>query len=138
MREGRTARVRARVLVAEDDAAMRDLLVSTLRDDGHEIIEARDGVDLLRQLASLDAATADLPVDVIVSDVRMPGTSGLEALTILRRFSRSLPVVLITAFGDLATHAEAQRLGAAAVFDKPFDLDELRSTVSALIGTRRP
>ena len=128
---------RARVLVAEDDAALRDLLVSALSDDGYEVIEARDGVDLLRQLANLDSDGTDLPVDVVVSDVRMPGTSGLEALTILRRFSRSLPVVLITAFGDIATHAEAERLGAAAVFDKPFDIDALRATVSALTRTRR-
>jgi DNA-binding NtrC family response regulator len=125
------------VLVAEDDPAMRDLLASALRDDGHEVLEARDGVDLLRLLATTGPSVDDFPVDVIVSDVRMPGTSGMEALTILRRFSRSLPVVLITAFGDLATHAEATRLGAAAVFDKPFDIDQLRSTVSALTGTRR-
>jgi DNA-binding NtrC family response regulator len=67
---------------------------------------------------------------LIISDVRMPGVSGLDVLATLRREDWSTPVILMTAFGDLETRAEARRLGAKALFDKPFDVDDLRTAVS--------
>jgi DNA-binding response OmpR family regulator len=56
-------------------------------------------------------------------------------LASLRTAECSVPVVLITAFGDEATHAQALRLGAAALFDKPFDVDDLRAAVSRMIDS---
>jgi DNA-binding NtrC family response regulator len=71
------------------------------------------------------------PPDVLVSDVRMPGLGGLDVLRGLRHCEWANPVILITAFGDEATHLEAVRLGAAAVLDKPFDVDDLRAILLA-------
>lgn len=117
-----------RVLVAEDKSEMRTLITNRLRKEGYEVIEAEDGPDLMSQLA---ASPLTQRPDVIVSDVRMPGFSGLEVLAHLRLVDRTTPVILITAFGDERLHAEADRLGAAIVLDKPFDLDDLVYAVFA-------
>jgi DNA-binding NtrC family response regulator len=74
-----------------------------------------------------------MPMDLVISDERMPGMAGLEVLDALRRAGWPTPFILITGFGDQATHASARRLGASAVFDKPFDLDDLRKTVLQLL-----
>jgi len=75
--------------------------------------------------------------DLIVSDVRMPGWSGLDLLRFLRHRRSAIPVVLITAFGDRDTHERAARLG-AAVLDKPFALADLRRAIDdARIALRR-
>jgi len=123
---------RARVLIAEDDAEMRKLLAHVVRAEGHEVIEAPDGRRLLAYLQSaMMSDGAGLP-DLIVSDIRMPGYSGLDVLMAVREASLDVPVVLITAFGDPQTHNEAFELG-AAVLDKPFSLDDFRRTVQALV-----
>jgi DNA-binding NtrC family response regulator len=69
------------------------------------------------------------PLDLIITDVRMHGVTGLEILAGLRENDWSTPVILMTAFGDAELHAEAMRLGALAVLDKPFELDALRTLV---------
>ena len=128
---------RKRVLVAEDNPHMRHLLASALRRDGYEVLEASDGIECIGHLQPwmLFGEHGGAP-DLIVSDIRMPGWSGLEILQLARARSLPTPVILITAFGSAETHAEAQRLGAAALFDKPFDLDDLRAVVRDLIPPR--
>jgi len=121
-----------RILLAEDDAEMRALVAGALRADGYEVVEAKDGEELLRWIESTAQADGRNPFAVIVSDVRMPGLSGMDVLAVLQCSYRVTPVILITAFGDEELHAEAAELGAVAVFDKPFDLDDLRSAVRAV------
>ena len=124
------------VLVAEDDTRMRELLADTLRRDGHEVIEARDGAELLDYIGELHLSPrGDPPIDLIITDVRMPTLSGIDVLAELRWADWAIPVIVITAFGDADLHAEAKRLGAAAVFDKPFDLDDIRTAVFRYAGT---
>lgn len=113
---------------------MRSLITTALRADGFDVLEACDGRELYEILMAMSPPGPRLaPPDVIVSDVRMPGPSGLDGLALLRQTSWSVPVIVITGFGDLATHDEARRLGAAVVLDKPFDLDVLRTAVLALV-----
>jgi DNA-binding response OmpR family regulator len=119
-----------RILVAEDDRDMLELLGSVLRQDGYEVIEIQHGAALLDLLDSFLLASGDArPADLIISDVRMPLLTGMELLAGLRGAAWSTPIILITAFGDPDLHDKAQRLGAAAVLDKPFDLDVLRTLV---------
>jgi CheY-like chemotaxis protein len=119
-----------RVLIAEDDRDMLELLGSVLRGDGYEVIEIQHGAALLDLLGSfLSTSNEARPADLIISDVRMPLLTGLELLAGLRESSWTTPIILITAFGDPDLHEKAQRLGAAAVLDKPFDLDVLRTLV---------
>jgi DNA-binding response OmpR family regulator len=121
------------VLLAEDDSDMRNLVASNLRRAGVVVIEARTGAELLRLVSShLLRRTDEFTVDMIISDVRMPGKSGLEILAELRAAGCWTPVILITAFGDEALHAEAYRLGAVAVFNKPFDVKALSALVRAI------
>lgn len=117
------------ILVAEDDPDMRSLIASCLEQDGCEVLKVADGQELLALLEALRDDRLDFgPVDLVISDVRMPGCTGLQALEALRRIDSATPVVLITAFGGPEVHAEAHRLG-AILFDKPFDLDDLRTVV---------
>ncbi len=129
-------RATARVLVAEDDPEMRALLVAVLRRDGCEVSVVHDGVQLAERLRALGQGDALGTVDLVISDIRMPGMSGLQALAHLARSGARPAVILITAFGDSETHADAHSLGAQAVFNKPFDLDDLRTVVACLCGTR--
>jgi DNA-binding response OmpR family regulator len=125
----------ARVLLAEDDPDMRDLVVEALRKDGHAVQQAANGKDLLLQLAEafrLDGSLAS--IDVIVSDVRMPGYSGLEIVEKLFDARWHVPLILMTAFGDEDTRKRAARVG-AILFDKPLRLDDLRAAVARV--TRR-
>ena len=118
----------ARVFLAEDDDEMRALLCGALRQDGYEVVEARDGGEMLEQVRIAYQNAEDAP-DVIVMDVRMPKLSGLGLLSAIRRARWSTPVILITGFGDSVLHEQARSLGATVVFDKPFDLDDLRTAV---------
>lgn len=118
----------ASVLIAEDDDEMRELLHAELRADGHEVYTVSDGTEMLELLSDVSQLPFTVP-DVIIMDVRMPGCSGLHILAALRAAQWSTPVILITAFGDPRLHAEAVRLGAAVVFDKPFDIDDLRAAL---------
>jgi DNA-binding response OmpR family regulator len=125
-----------RVLLAEDDADMRRLVVEALQKDGYEVIAVPDGgrllVTLARELA--DADSSALP-DLIVSDIRMPTCTGMQILEQLRAVHRNVPVILMTAFGDAATREHARSLG-AVLFDKPFDLNDLRAAASRLLRRR--
>lgn len=126
-----------RILVADDQTEMRTLIRKMLVRRGYEVVEASDGPGLVRVLVDgLTAEEARAP-DLIITDVRMPGFTGLEVLARLRREQWTTPVILITAFGDVQLHREALRLGAACVLNKPFDMDELRGAVEeALAATR--
>jgi DNA-binding response OmpR family regulator len=116
------------VLLAEDDASMRRLLWLALMKDGFQVIDACDGAELAEWIRRLIASTHDRRcVDLIIADQRMTSSTGLEVLAWLRHIDWSTPFILITAFGDRRTHAEAARLGASVVLDKPFDLDVLRA-----------
>ena len=133
-REPATAR-RLKILLAEDDATFRELIGSMLAEMGYEVVEAACGGDLLERLADSVVTQPDqTSLALVITDLRMPGLSGLDALQFLRTGPwRSLPVILITAFGDEQTHAAARALGAVAVFDKPFDVAVLRAEVQALL-----
>lgn len=111
----------ARILIADDDLEMRRMLTQLARLRGHQVVAVADGDALVHQ--ALQA-----PFDVLVTDVRMPRRTGLDALSEVRRTLPDLPAIVITAFGDHAVHRRAQRLGARSI-DKPFDPDELLDLV---------
>jgi CheY-like chemotaxis protein len=124
---------RPKILVAEDHPAFRQLLAEQLRAEGYDVVEVADGATLTDEVAhSLEDDDNPRDADLIVTDVRMPGGSGLWALERLRRDDILTPVVVITAFGDAETHLRALRLGANAVLTKPFKLQELIRLVHEL------
>ncbi len=126
---------RPRVVIADDDGDARELLASALSADGYEVVEARDGYELLGLLAaSVTRAPGHVRFDAIVTDVMMPGFSGLDVLTAVQRHLADVPVVVVTAFGDARVCRIAEALGSVAVVDKPFDLDDLRTTLANAIA----
>jgi len=123
----------SRVLVAEDDPEMRKLVVEALRKDGHEILEASDGAQMLVLLAETFHREPGLgSVDVIVTDVRMPGENGLDVVERVSQARWKIPCILMTAFGDDEVRWRAQRMG-ATLLDKPLSLAELRAAVARLV-----
>ncbi|HWB75501.1 MAG TPA: response regulator [Nannocystaceae bacterium] len=126
-----------RVLLAEDDAELRGLLASVLRKQGFEVIEVEDGRRLLGHLARCVPYGPHQSPDVIVSDVRMPGSSGLAILRGLAASTSRVPMVLMTAFPEEEMRARALGHGAVALLDKPLDLEELLRVVARSIF-RRP
>ena len=119
---------------------MRSLIARTLRKEQCEIVEASDGSQLIRLLVTHLLAPMDGrdPVDLIISDIRMPGANGLDVIAALRRQDTETPVILITAFGDADTHLEAYRLGAVMVLNKPFEMEDLRVVVRSLVEPAEP
>jgi two-component system response regulator (stage 0 sporulation protein F) len=125
------------LVLAEDDHDLRETLALALRREGYEVVELEDGWQLLTYLASQMLSDGeDSSVDVVISDVRMPGKSGLDVLAGVQWGPRPPPFILVSAFCDPQTQAEAARLGAAALISKPFSLDEMRTLVRDVEGRR--
>jgi two-component system response regulator HydG len=112
------------------------LITATNRDLETAVEERRFREDLFYRINVIHVALP--PLRARGSDVRMPGHSGLSVLEYLRSNDAVTPFVVITAFGDASTHAEATRLGAARVLDKPFDLNLLRQALVELVAATRP
>jgi len=123
-----------RVLVVDDDAAMRSLCSTSLQLAGLEVLEAEDG------LRGLWRARADRP-DLVVLDVRMPGLDGFELAAKLRRDerTRAIPLVFLTGESVPANRGRARALGVLAYLTKPFDPATLASLVAgALADSENP
>ena len=128
----RSSHLRARIVVAEDDEEMRRLITLALRKDGHDVTEVADGMRLLVHVVAREAEP-ERAFDLIISDLRIPVSSGLQVLRGLRRSGWKVPFILCSAFGDESTRAEAEKLG-AIYFDKPFELDDLRKVVRGIFS----
>jgi len=115
-----------RVLVADDDPEVRALVTTVLRHHDYHVFEASDGDELLALLAR---PASSKPPDLIVTDVRFPGASGLDALSRFREHDRLTPVVLMTGYCDEYIRDRARRLGVSRIFEKPFDIEELQCEI---------
>ncbi len=119
--------MRPRVIIADDDPAMRDWLRLLLRPFQTDVLEAAGGLELLELLATEE------PYDLVITDVRMPGPDGLQVVAMARTAGSLAPFLVITAFPDddlrRALHAAGAQLLA-----KPFTPGELRDAVTALLG----
>ena len=121
---------RGQLLLAEDDHAMREVITVALTADGFDVVGHESAEDLHRTF--VDATRAGTPPDLVITDFRLPGMSGLQLLETMRSGGATLPIVVVTAFGDAMTHEAAYRLGASAILDKPFETSDLRAAVLAL------
>src|SRR5208337_716346 len=119
-----------RILIVDDDPGQRSLLDSFLRSQGFETLVATSGEQALELLRTQE-------VSMMISDVRMPGLSGLETLRRARQEHAVLPVLLVTAYADIREAVGAMRDGALNYLAKPIDLDELLSTVRQATGVAK-
>ena len=123
----------ARVLVADDDEEMRSAVTTTLVDEGFAVSEAGSASDVFRILQQAsDESWPEEGLDLLVLDHRMPGTTGLEVLTLLRSAEWDTPAILMTGFADSRVVEEAARLG-VKVLSKPFRAEELTRSAIALL-----
>jgi CheY-like chemotaxis protein len=123
----------ARILIVDDDPAMREHLALLVRARGHVEMLAPDAVEAIKQLLHD-------PVDLVISDIRMPYLDGVEFLRAVMSDGRTchIPVVFVTALNDEATWLEAMRAGAAGYLTKPVRSEELAREVDrALSGKAR-
>jgi DNA-binding NtrC family response regulator len=107
------------ILIVEDEVKMRRLLELNLADDGFSTLSAADAETGLKLLASN-------PVDLVITDLKLPGMGGLEFLQAVKRIKAALPVIVMTAFGTVETAVEAMKAGASDYVLKPFSLAEMR------------
>jgi len=122
--------VKARILVADDEKGMRDFLSILLRKEGYEVTVAANGEAALESVSQQE-------FDLLVTDIRMPGLSGIDLLREVRAISPGLLVVLITAYASTQTAIAALKLGAHDYITKPFDVEEFKIVVRNAIERRR-
>jgi DNA-binding NtrC family response regulator len=118
------------ILIVEDEAKMRRLLELNLADAGFQTLSAGDAETGLKLLQN-DS------VDLVLTDLKLPGMNGLDFLAAVKRFQAALPVVVMTAFGTVETAVEAMKAGASDYILKPFSLDEMRMVVHKELDVHR-
>ena len=123
---------------------MRILLVRAFLREGYKVTECYHGLDLLDRLETLVLYTGYVSpehrehYDLIVSAIQMAGSNALETIEGLQQHGSIPPIIMITAFGDSETHMRACELGVEAVFDKPFEFDDLLAKARELVVSQRP
>jgi len=111
-----------RILVVEDDEEMRSLLKDFIEAEGFETDSASDGSEAFRKLAKES-------FDLIITDVRMPGLTGLEILPGMRKLQPEASIIVITAFGSEEVCRRAFERGATAYLEKPIHFHKLRTLI---------
>ncbi len=115
----------AKILVADDEQNLRRVLTALLRRDGHDVVQAASGLEAIEHLAE---------VDVVITDLRMPGADGMEVLRTASAKHPHVPVIMITAYGSVGQAVEAIKAGAFDYIEKPFEQDSIRVIVDKAIG----
>jgi len=118
-----------RILVVDDERSMRELMAIVLRREGYDVLLAENGrsaIDLLQRE----------PIDLLISDIKMPDVSGVEVLRAAKAVDKDILGIMITAFASTETAVEAMRLGACDYLSKPFDVDLLKMKVREKIESR--
>lgn len=119
----------ARILVVDDSATMRQMLGYTLERVGHEVVEVCDGHAALEQAAAQR-------FDLIITDVNMPGMTGIELTSQLRQrqLTRTTPVLVLTTESEQEKKQQGRAAGATGWIVKPFDPDELLRVLPRVLG----
>ena len=117
------------ILVVDDEALIRWSLAERLKAEGYEVVEAETGRAALEKLPE--------GVDLVLLDYRLPDTDGVTILRKIKEFDQDILVILLTAFATVETAVEAMKLGAYHFANKPFNLDEIATTVERALETTR-
>jgi len=119
-----------RILVVDDERSMRELLAIVLRREGYDVLLAENGRSAVDMLGRE-------PVDILISDIKMPDLSGVEVLRAAKQIDQDILGIMITAFASTESAVEAMRLGACDYLSKPFDVDLLKMKVREKIENRQ-
>ena len=119
---------RKRILVVDDDESLRWVTQAQLQQSGYEVAVAGDGNAALESIWQV-------PPDLVITDLKMPGMSGLELLRKIREDYPEVIVIIVTAFGTVENAVEAMKAGASDYIMKPVNMDELRLIVNRGLNT---
>ncbi len=122
-----------RILIVEDEKALRELLKAWLSSAGYEVLEASNGKELLSQVESGRDG-----INLIILDIMMPELDGWRALKAIRRRGLNIPVIILSARDTYVDFNLAQELEVVDYFVKPFEADELLSRVKEVLGDELP
>ena len=122
-----SATARPRVLVADDEASIRDLLAKTLALAEYEVDLVPDGRSAIERLRIM-------PYDLLITDLKMPGVDGLAVIREARRLRADIPVIIITGFSTEASAIEAVNLGVSGYLTKPFRVPRVLATAAKALG----
>ena len=114
------------ILIVDDEPNYQIILGELLRDEGYEVFTADNGTAALPIIRDTD-------LDLVLSDMKMPGMDGIELMKKIKEFNRDLPVILITAFAEVEKAVEAMHLGAFTYLAKPFSNEQLLASVRKAI-----
>ena len=118
-----------RILIIEDDEEMRSLLEDVLDEEGFKTESASNGSEGLRKLSKES-------FDLILTDIRMPGLTGLDILPVIKRLQPEASVIVITAFGNEEIHRRSVEKGAAGYLEKPIHMDKLKTLVHEMVSSK--
>lgn len=118
-----------RILVIEDDEEMRSLLKDFFKGEGFEIDSVSNGFDAFQILIKR-------LFDLVITDIRMPGLTGLDILPRIKKFQPEASIIVITAFGSEEVHRRAMERGASAYLEKPLHLHELRTMIHEIVALK--
>lgn len=119
--------MKGRLLIAEDEPGIRNLLAQLFKAQGYITDLAVDGIETIERLREAD-------YDLLLMDVNMPGKTGIEVLRHQNQIGRPVRTILMTALSEKEAMEEAKRLGVVAFFGKPFDIFELKKEVTVQIS----
>jgi len=123
-------RIQPHILIVEDDADMRSLLMDELSDAGYRVCQAVDGADGAQKLSQ---GFGSDEFDLIITDLKMPRMSGKRLLAIAKERCPAVPVIAITAFADEPEFVKSYHTAFFAYLRKPFKMEELKTAVRAAL-----
>ncbi len=114
------------ILVVDDEEGLRDALSKIFEDEGYTVCCAEDGEQALEMLQRTH-------IDLILTDMRMPGMSGIDLLKKVREVHENLGVIILTGYGEIESYIEAMSFGAMEYVSKPFKVNELKFIVNKIL-----
>jgi len=118
-----------RILIIEDDEEMRALLRDSLLEDGIEFDSAENRSEAIHKLV-------EEPFDLVITDIRMPGLTGLDILPGIKKLQPETCVIVITAFGSEEVRRKSFDRGAMAYLEKPINMDRLKTLIQEMVSTK--
>jgi DNA-binding NtrC family response regulator len=112
------------ILIVDDQSVQLKTLRRGLRTRGYQVVEAMNGKQALDHLGKNKA------IDMVLTDYAMPEMNGIELLQMIRKTNKTLPVIMMTAYGDRDLAIEAMNYRCSGFIDKPFDIDELLDVIN--------
>lgn len=118
---------KSRILVVDDEEALRYLLSSELAAEGYEVETAGDGDEAIESIKQKD-------YDVVLLDIKMPRVDGFEVLRFIKQNKPEIKVIMLTAYADVKNAIEALKLGASDFVSKPYDLEDILTSINRALG----